>query len=162
MLKMGGKMEAIENTAINTIQSMRGVFVPVDVLAAFNADFLDEKWCKAWVMERLHGDQPWMGYDPPFCPGCHLPVSDRMMQSFWECKRIRCGGCEKYFTALTGTFLSGCHFTFQQIVLLALLLALGIADKQIASTLNISSENVRLWRHRFDAIARAKTMTEGI
>jgi len=121
---------------------------------------LDEKWCKAWVMERLHGDQPWMGNDPPFCPGCGSPVPDRMMHSFWECKRIRCDICGKYFTALTGTFLSGCHFSFQETVLMAFMISLGVADKQIANTLKISAENVRLWRHRFDAIARAKNMAE--
>jgi FixJ family two-component response regulator len=36
------------------------------------------------------------------------------------------------------------------------MLALDIKDKQIAETLKISAENVRLWRHRFSAIEQSK------
>jgi transposase-like protein len=151
---MGGKTEVIENTAINTQQSDRGVFAPADVLAEFNAEFLDEMWCRAWVLQRLHRESP-------RCPGCEEEIPDRLMQSFCETRRIRCDRCEKYFTALTGTFLSGCHFSFREIVLLAFMLALGIRDKQIAATLKISVESVRLWRHRFNAIARANNMVNG-
>jgi transposase-like protein len=151
---MGGKMEAFENITINRQQNIRGMFVPGDVLAAFNAEFLDEMWCRAWVLERLHRESP-------RCPACEEEIPDRLMQSFCEVKRIRCDRCEKYFTALTGTFLSGCHFSFREIVLLAWLLALKVADKQIAETLKISVESVRLWRHRFEAIARANNMVNG-
>jgi transposase-like protein len=83
------------------------------------------------------------------------------MHSFWDCKRIKCGRCGKYFTALTGTFLSGCHFNFREIVLLALLLALGVVDKQIAAILKISSENVRLWRHHFGDLGQVKKIMSG-
>lgn len=145
-------MEVTENTAQQTDNKSRGVFVPADVLRIFGAEFLDGKYCKAWVMEKLHGDQSREGAYPPFCPGCDTPLPGRMLQSFWDCKRVKCDSCGKYFTALTGTFLSGCHFSFREIVLLAFLLALGITDKQISPTLKISPENVRLWRHRFEAI----------
>lgn len=140
-------MEAIENTAKQTDLLSRGVFVPGDVLEVFNAAVLDEQWCRAWVLKRLHRESP-------CCPGCEEEITDNRMQSFCEDKRIRCDRCGKYFTARTGTFLSGCHFTFQEIVLLAFLLALDVADKQIAATLKISAENVRLWRHKFQEIKK--------
>jgi transposase-like protein len=78
------------------------------------------------------------------------------LQSFWENKRIKCDRCGKYFTALTNTFLSGCHFDFREIVLLAFLLALGVSDNQIATTLKISDESVRLWRLKFKELEKIK------
>jgi transposase-like protein len=84
-----------------------------------------------------------------------------MMYNFWDCKRIKCGGCGKYFTALTDTFLSGSHMSFREIILLAFLLGLNVADKQIAAVMKMSQENIRLWRHRFEALARAKKISSG-
>ena len=140
-------MELTENTANQFDSQSHGVFVPGDVLAVFGADFLDEKLCRDLIMEKLHAP----GHVAfCLCPGCSAPIPGRTLQSFWECKRIRCDYCGKYFTALTGTFLSGCHFTFREIVLLAVLLAMGVADKQIAATLKISVESVRLWRLKFN------------
>ena len=153
---MGGKMEAIENTAINRKRRQAGMFIPADVLNAFDVKYLDAGWCRAWVMERLHQVEP---FDANKCPRCGTDIPERQMHSFWDCKRIKCDHCGKYFTALTGTFLSGCHFSFREIVLLAFMLALGVADKQIAATLKISAENVRLWRHRFEAISQIKKIT---
>lgn len=137
---MGGKMEVTENTAIN---NMAGVFVPSDVLRVFNAEFLDEGKCRVWIMWLLHRDET-------VCPGCRSPIADQLLQSFWRCKRIHCDSCGKYFTALTGTFLSGCHFSFREVVLLVWLLALGVQDKQIAATLRISVESIRLWKLKFN------------
>ena len=138
-------MEYTENTAINDKQHLGGVFVPGDVLKAFDVDILDYEKCKMLITERLH-------HNEARCPGCGVDVPERLMHSFWECKRIKCDKCGKYFTALTGTFLSGCHFSFREIVLLAFLLALGVPDKQIAVTLKISAENVRLWKAKFKSL----------
>lgn len=151
---MIGKMELIENTAITDKHRLSGVFTPKDVLSAYSVDFLDDKWCRAWVLERLHSGSP-------VCPGCKEEVPDRLMQSYCGGNRIKCDHCGKYFTALTDTFLSGAHLDFRGIVLLTLLLALGVADKQIASILKMSAENVRLWRHRFESINRAQQITSG-
>ena len=152
-------MELTENTAINNMRRDGVVFVPADVRDAFGAEFLDKAYCHAWIMERLHGDQPCMRENNHFCPKCGAVIPVRLMHSFWTGKRVKCDECGKYFTALTGTFLSGCHFDFREIVLLAFMLSLGVADKQIAATLNISAENVRLWRHRFEAISQIKKIT---
>lgn len=140
-------MEAIENTAINRKRQRAGMFVPADVLKSFDAKYLDARWCRALVMERLHHVGQ---FDANKCPRCGADIPERQMHSFWDCKRIKCSHCGKYFTALTGTFLSGCHFSFPEIVLLAFMLALGVADKQIAATLKISADNVRLWKLKFN------------
>ena len=140
-------MEHIKNTAISNKHHQCGVFVPGDILKDFNADFLDDDYCQSWAMGKLHQDRL-------YCPECGDNVPERLMRSFWDCKRITCDRCGKYFTALTGTFLSGCHFSFREIVLLAFLLALGVPDKQIAKILKVSAESVRLWRLKFEAMEK--------
>ncbi|MEN6623625.1 MAG: hypothetical protein ABFD50_19025 [Smithella sp.] len=135
-------MEAIENTAINVNNENFGLFVPADVLKSFNADFLDEDRCRVWIMWLLHRDITQ-------CPKCGEEIPQHLWRSFWICNRIRCSHCHTYFTALTGTFLSGCHMKFREIILLSFMLSLGASDKAIAETLKISAENVRLWRLKF-------------
>ncbi len=140
-------MEPIENTAINNEYRQGGGFVPADVLRVFSADLLDSEKCKMWIIEKLHQNNA-------RCPGCGAAVPDRLMHSFWDCKRIACDKCGKYFTTLTGTFLSGCHFDFREIFLLAFLLSLGVSDKKIAQIIKISAESVRLWRLKFAGMER--------
>jgi hypothetical protein len=137
-------MEVIENTATTTetLKAIKvpGRFTPGAVLAMFGADFLVESFCRMWILGKLHP----AGAD---CPGCG---KDILLRTFWDGGRVKCDGCGKYFTALTGTFLSGCHLSFREIVLLALLLALEVPDKQIAAVIKMSAENVRLWRLKFN------------
>ena len=161
-------MESIHNHAItDTSKSVNdvdqniamgnadGVFTPADVLNVFDATFLDEEICRSLVIGKVNTSIT------PMCPECKERVNSVLLPSFWKFRRIRCWNCGKYFTALTGTFLSGCHFNFREIVLLAFMLALGVDDKQIAETLKISAESVRLWRHRFAAIEKSKQIESG-
>jgi transposase-like protein len=104
---------------------------------------LDDAWCQAWVTEKLHQNNA-------RCPRCGKDIPEHLMHSFRDCKRIRCAHCGKYFTALTDTFLSGCHLEFREIVLLSFLLALDVADKRIATILKISPESVRIWKLKFN------------
>lgn len=71
-------------------------------------------------------------------------------------ERIKCCHCEKFFTALTGTFLSGCQLDFREVILLAVLLSPDITDKTIADILKMSSANVRIWRNKFEAMGKLK------
>lgn len=152
-------MEPIHKPAMRdksqTYQKVCGSFIPVDVLAAFDAEFLVEAFCRYWVIRKLYPD------DQMRCPGCGSNIPEGLLRSFWDNKRLKCDRCGKYFTALTDTFLSGCHFNFGEIVLLAFMISLGVSDKQIAKTLKISAENVRLWRHRFEAIEKSKKIGSG-
>lgn len=123
----------------------RGWFVPENILQDFNVSFLDYDLCRAWVMIRLHPVNP-------HCPRCGAAIPGAKLQRFWQGKRITCHVCRKFFTALTGTFVSGCQLDFRGLVLLAVLLALGVHDKKIAAIVGMSAENVRLWRRKFAAI----------
>jgi len=142
-------MEVDEKIALDESEKLYGMFTPADVFSAFDADFLDDEKCRQWIIDKLHpGNKK--------CPECGEEILKSLLQSFWEGKRIRCWHCGKYFTALTGTFLSGCHFDFREIFLLADRLAMGEPDKQIAMKVKASAESVRLWRLRFRVLEKVK------
>jgi predicted RNA-binding Zn-ribbon protein involved in translation (DUF1610 family) len=128
-----------ENIAADEGDNTYGVFIPGDVVEAFNAVFLEESVCRHWVIGQIHRGKF-------SCPECGARVPDNLIRSFWDAKRIECDNCGKWFTALTGTFLSGCHLNFQQIVLLYYLIGLNVPDKEIARIISISPCSVRLWR----------------
>lgn len=129
-----------EKAKITVPPGIYKTFSPGEAISAFSADFLSEHVCRMWVLNKLHDT------DPPRCPRCGEPVADNLLRSFWENRRVRCVNCRKMFTALTGTFLSGCHMTFREIFLLVVLLSFDLAGRHIAQIMKMSPENVRLWR----------------
>lgn len=147
-------MDATKNDATVTGAEAGRNFTPEDAGRIFNADFLDATTCRRWILQMVHGEKH------PRCPECRAALEGMALQSFWEGKRIRCRQCEKFFTALTGTFLSGCHMDCREIILFAVLLYFGVGAHEIARILHISQETVRLWRIKFQALARIKALQE--
>ncbi len=153
-------MEAIEITAIqnlihgSTTSTFRPrSFTPVDVGRQLGAGFLDEDFCRQWILTAIHGD------GEITCPGCQAPLTDIALRRFWDGRRICCRACGKYFTALTKTFLAGCHMDFREVILLAVFLHFNIPAREVARILKISPETVRLWEIKFQALGRyQKTM----
>jgi len=141
---MIGKMEASDNITESTSTNTAAAVTPDIVATVFGAEFLDSDRCLAFVLGAVHKDGP-------RCPGCGAAVPDRLLRSFFGGGRIRCDSCGKYFGALSGTYLSGTHMSFREIVLLCALIGLGVADKEVARILKISAESVRLWRLKFRA-----------
>jgi len=133
-------MEHTKN--ITNIQSTIGddVIAPVRAFREFNVEFLDEDVCIRWIIARLH--------TPVIkCPRCAMIILDpRRLRRFWNVERLKCEQCGAFFTALTGTVLSGCHMSLREIYLMLVLLGLGVKDKTIADKLNVSRESIRLWR----------------
>jgi len=153
-------MEVIDNTAIPEnapLPSYRpSVFGPIDVGRSRIAKFLDDGSCREWVLSRLHPDGP-------RCPGCGESITSYpSLRSFRMGARVRCCRCGKYFTALTGTFLSGCHLSFPQVVLMAILIDAGADDARIARLMEVSTEGVRGWRLRFQHAAKPSISSQGI
>jgi len=142
-------MEDAEKIAIDDNLKPYGVFTPADIFSAINADFLGERQCRQFVLESLHSDRA-------KCPECGSDIAPNLVQSFWEVRRIECGKCGKWFNALTGTFLSGCHFNFQEIVLFAMLISFEVPDKEIARIMRISFESIRLWKLKFKELEKIK------
>ena len=147
-------MEVIENIAFIEISTdmpdapgRRGTFTAEDVLDIFNANLMDPDLARIWVLKRLHPAGA-------HCPGCAAAIPDDKLWRFWSNERMSCRNCGKYFTALTGTFMSGCQMDFREVLLMAFLIALGIGDRRIAAIIRMSPENVRLWRMKFNAHTR--------
>ncbi len=130
----------------------RNVFVPHDVAASFRAGFLDEDACRAWILGTIHGR------GPVRCPECRGEMEGKALQRFWEGKRVCCRRCGKFFTALTGSFLAGCHMTYGEVLLLAVFLHFGISPREIAGILKISPETVRLWDIKFRALDKMRAI----
>jgi DNA-binding CsgD family transcriptional regulator len=63
---------------------------------------------------------------------------------------VKCKLCDKWFTALTDTFLSCAQLNYRQIYLLALLLAIHKDNQTIADIMQVSPETVRRWRRKFE------------
>ena len=142
----------MEIKAIKENKARCNVFIPVEVATAFQAGFLDETACREWVLSAIHGN------GSVHCPGCRVENEGRALQRFWEGKRIRCRQCGKFFTALTGSFLTGCHMTYSEVILLAVFLHFGIHHREIARILKISTETVRLWEVKFRALGRIRAI----
>jgi hypothetical protein len=128
------------------------VFIPEDVGRDIAAGFLDETFCRDWILTAIHGR------GERYCPECHTVLDGKALQRFGEGKRICCRACGKFFTALTRTFLAGCHMDFREIILLAVFLHFRIPAREIARILWISPETVRLWEIKFQALERVKGM----
>ena len=121
----------------------RQVRFPNAAAAAFGPLFLDPDACREWVIKTLHpaGAK---------CPACGALQEGNRMQRFWDGGRLQCAKCGKWFTAMTGTFLSGGHSDFRGIFLMALMMGLGIDNKTIAQKCKITPETVRMWRKKFN------------
>jgi len=124
-----------------------GVFIPSDVLQVFNAHFLDYDFARLWILKRLHPAGA-------FCPRCGVPVPNHKLRRFWSAGRLSCLTCGKFFTALTDTFIAGCQLDFRNLVLLSVLLALGVHDRQTAAIVGMCPDNVRLWRYKFESFRK--------
>jgi len=148
-------MEPSEITAIETKPSGARIFVPADLGRDFGASFLDEAKCRNWIITMIYGD------GAASCPECRAELEGKALLRFWEGRRICCRSCGKYFTALTGTFLAGCHLTFTEVVLLAVFLYFSIPPREVARILRISQETVRLWEIKFQALQKLRRIETG-
>ena len=126
---------------MNAINSEAGTSILAEVFDSFGVEFLDENRCREWVIAKLYRD----GIT---CPGCGITVRESNLRRFWLGKRIRCHDCGKFFTAFTGTFLSGIRHDFRKIILLMFFIALKFDNNFIAHRLNCSPEMVRLWKKK--------------
>lgn len=121
-----------------------------EVTDIFGASFFDHNVCRQWILNRLHPSGA-------HCPMCAAAVPEKFHKRFWSGERMRCQ-CGKFFTALTGTFLSGCSLDFREVILLAVLLCLGIDNRKIAGFLKMTPESIRIWRQKFSAFETIERM----
>ena len=108
--------------------------------SAFVADFLDRLYCRRWIIDRLHPSGP-------CCPRGHA-LTGGLIERFREGKRVKCPTCGRFFTAFSGTVLSGTIMEAHQFVALLLLHRLNVPNSDIARIIGLSQEAVRLWRRK--------------
>ncbi len=129
----------MENTDIFDLQRS---FTPRDLFKSFNPDFFDMEYCRRWVLDRIHPDGPRC----PSCSGDLTPVSEK---SFYDGRKVVCRHCKKRFTAMTGTFLSGTHLTYKEIVLVLLLFHLRVETTEIMKHASLSRDTLNIYRRKF-------------
>lgn len=130
-------MELAENT--NNLN----FFTSSEVAGIFGSNFLDEEVCRQWILKRLHP----VG---AFCPVCGFRLSGRQAARFWQDKPVCCPECGKTFTARTGTILAGKNLSYQEIILMAWLMARNYSNIEIADVIGCNRETVRLWRFQLE------------
>lgn len=117
----------------------KGMFSPADVVADFDATWLDEMLCRSWVMLRIH-------HAGAGCPECGTGLTPVQRVSFFDQKRIRCSGCGKYYSATTGTFICGMKLDYRQLVMMNYLIGIGVDDAKISAALKVDKTTV--WKYR--------------
>jgi len=119
------------------------VLSPAECLREFSADSLSWANVGRWVIDQLHpsGQR---------CPHCQEELVDETRLEHWyECERIECKGCGRFFTSLTGTMLQSSQLDPREVYLLAVLSELKIPREQIASILSVHKDTVRNWQAKF-------------
>jgi transposase-like protein len=121
-------------------------FTPMHAGRARLAEFLDEEACRRWVLERLHPHGA-------RCPRCDTLITDiTTLKNFWSEGRCNCKRCDRWFTALSGTFLEGANLSIEQIFALAVLTGFmneGVTVKRMAAAVGVSENTIRTWIRRF-------------
>ncbi len=114
-------------------------------LNSFTADILDEDRCRKFILDALHPDGI-------FCPQCRMRLQDeRTVKNFYTGKRCLCKECGKKFFPTHGTVLHKSSLSMSQAFALAVFIALGASNKQIAGIVGIHPDSVRIWKMRLGA-----------
>lgn len=118
------------------------VLSPAECLKDFSADSLSWDHVGRRVIDQLHPE----GQRCPHC-GVEL-VDEKRVDRWYQCERIECKSCGRFFTSLSGTILQSSPLDPREVYLLAVLSALQIPREQIADILSIHKDTVRNWQQR--------------
>jgi transposase-like protein len=122
-------------------------FTPAQALNNFGSFALDLDVVRCWVGSMLHPDPQ------PACPGCSTPiVSHRVVTTFNVGGRVCCPNCKKFFTNRTNTILHGSQLEFEQVYLIAVLLALKVERREIARIVGQHPDSIKNWEKIFAAL----------
>ncbi|WP_320055602.1 hypothetical protein [Desulfuromonas thiophila] len=114
---------------------------------AFSADCLRRSVCLEWLAAQLHpcGAR---------CPECGIAIAGRQLQRWKSFDRLQCPACGKFFTVITGTWMSGAKIGPKQVFVLAVLIKMGVAVPVIASAIGVSEVTVRYWADKFKTLEK--------
>lgn len=121
---------------------------PQKLIEDFSANFLDECFCKEYLLQKLHPSEY-------CCPHCKNTIIDETtLKNFFSVKRCQCKFCKRWFNAMTGTFLQGSHLAVREIILFMLLFGYQVSSHDIARTLSVHPDTVKLWQKKIEALNR--------
>jgi transposase-like protein len=116
------------------------------------AEYFDEARCRQWFLQRFYPNGC-------RCPDCGSAVeSERSRATFLELRRFTCSACGNQPRPTKGTILQDSPLTPRDLYLLAILIGLGVEDRDIARSLSVTRETVANWREKiaaFDEVSRA-------
>lgn len=101
---------------------------------------LDEQACLNWLEQNLHPE----GLKCPRCGQCER----RRARPAGAIPSFRCKGCDRYYTALTGTIFAKTRQSPSTLVLLLRGIAKGEATARLARELDISRKQMHTLRGR--------------
>ena len=130
------------------------VFTIADVAEVMSHEFLDEEKCRRWILQKLHPAGP-------FCPRCGAPiVGERVLNSWWNLRRVCCKNCGRYFTAAAGTMVNGININFRQVFLMAWCFSIGLKVSEIADLCQLHVDTAKVWRIKFKCLAEGKNYAD--
>jgi len=116
-------------------------------LGNFSADCLSWVTVGRWVIDQLHPGGA-------RCPHCKVEITDeKRVERWYQCERIQCKDCGRFFTSLTGTILQSSQLDPREIYLLAVLSELEVPAAKIAAVISVHKDTVRNWQQKFKALA---------
>ncbi len=98
------------------------------ILAGFTCDLLNEDRCREFFLT-------WLFQDGVRCPECGEPLPIKRLARFFAGKISYCSRCHIKFFPLKGTAFHSTKLTYSELVLIAVLYALGVSAETIASTI---------------------------
>lgn len=101
-----------------------------DLLREFNGRFLDDNFCRRWLLNRIYPDGVIV------CPKCQRPLSGKKLHQFYAGERNVCTGCGHRWSTFRGTALNWTHHAPGEIIIIGFLYALGCEEREIAERLN--------------------------
>ena len=130
--------------------SKRGLFNSRSVVEGFGPRFLDEDFCRGFLLDLIHTGNF-------SCPFCGHGISNKYLDDFYKNNPIYCPGCRKDFRASSGTILNYSKLSCSQIILLSLMLELGCSVESIAERLGIARQSIPRWKRKLDFRKRIKS-----
>jgi len=116
-------------------------------LDSFSAECLAKVTVGRWVVDQLHPAGA-------CCPHCKVGISDeKRLERWYQCERIQCKECGRFFTSLTGTILQSSQLDPVEVYLLAVLSELEVPAAKIAAVIDVHKDTVRNWQAKFRALA---------